>query len=373
VNILKDRLLKESECSSGRKKFPVVMYPKENQSFERILGEIADRKIELMASLHKNGSILFRNCKIKNYYSFGRILKALNIPPCNDGEYYGEVLRDYLKSEKGVMDVTFSPSPDSSVIPPHTEAYYWYKQPKYISFYCEETNCRYGETPLFNCVDIMEDIPDQLLNRLKNIKAVMEYRLSSDPLINESDTSARQMKNTWQRSFATTDKSQVERELDRDDVEYHWEENGRLLMKVYVKLVSRHPDTGELCFRGVRYPFNNNKKFMMKNYILPRLGLRKYLKFLIRDLHLNVMVKFNLIDSRDLFWVDSLDGVNLSKKENVILTNSYFKNVSIFKWQTDDMLIVDNIKLAHARLNVDSLRKIKIFISQYVDNKKIEF
>ena len=90
------------------------------------------------------------------------------------------------------------------------------------------------------------------------------------------------------------------------------------------------------------------------------------MNFLIQDFQLKVKLKFNLIDPRDFCWVDSLKDVNLSKKDKDILTNAYFKNVAIFKWQTDDMLIVDNIKCAHARLNVDSLRKIKIFIRTYL-------
>ena len=369
MKMLKNRFLTKSECVSEVKKFPVVMCPEDNQSFENTAKEIADRKIELLTSLHESGALLFRNCNIKSHENFVRILEMLDISPCDNHEYYGEVMRDNLGAVKGVMDVTFSSN--SSVIIPHTEAFYWFKQPKYISFFCEETNCRYGETPLFNCVEILRDIPDELLNKLKDKKILMEFRFSSGPSSISSNNSGWQKKNTWQRAFGTEDRSIVEAILNRDDVEFKWEASGSLFVGVHVKLISTHPKTGERCFRGILYPSNNNRNFMIKNYIRPRMGWLHYLNLSLRDLHRNIKMKINRIDARDCLWVARLVGASLSKREKDILTNAYFKNVSIFRWRSDDMILIDNVKVGHARLNVDSTRKIKIYIGRYFDQSEI--
>lgn len=362
MTILKSRFLSEAECTFETKRFPIVLSPSLNQPFDAILDEISARRTELLEILHRNGAILLRNCNIENIRDFHRVLEVIEVLPAGNHEYYGEVIRNKIGSHG--REVTLVG--DDDVVIPHTEAYYWYRQPKYISFYCEQSDCEAGETPLFDCAGIMKSIPSDLLGKLKGAKVLMQYIYASESRTRASrQYPTVQLKNTWQRIFETRDKKEVERELDRDDVEFCWMNNDELLVKVVTDLISKHPATGQLCFRGVRYPSRSNHEYMLKEFIKPRLGDRTYGTLAA------LLFKFRSSDPRRYFWTDSIVDMELSKREENDLTEAYFKNCSIFRWKTGDMILIDNLKMAHARLNVDAHRKICIFIGEYFDQKKL--
>ena len=184
----------------------------------------------------------------------------------------------------------------------------------------------------------------------------------------ETDRSAisqTQIKNTWQQVFNTQDKSVVEKALDRDDVEYDWKRTGALLVKVYVYLIAKHPMTGEKCFRGVRYLSLDSLIYMSKHFIQPRLGVLSSAKLIVKALLAKT------IDTRKIYRTDSLVGSDLSRKEKRFLVETYFNNCAIFKWQTGDLLLVDNIKVGHARLNIKGERNIYAFAGEYIDQLKL--
>ena len=69
-------------------------------------------------------------------------------------------------------------------------------------------------------------------------------------------------------------------------------------------------------------------------------------------------------------WKTSLkNGPQLSVSEQECLSEIFFKNSTIFRWRSGDVLVVDNIKTAHGRLNIDAPRTIHVFLSEYVDQR----
>jgi alpha-ketoglutarate-dependent taurine dioxygenase len=363
VPIIDKRLLSEAEYSkeSTNRKIPTVFSPGTMQPFEAVLQEIRERKDELLNQMCQDGAILLRGFDIKSLEDCHCVLEAIGIPLNSDDLCVGEVIRK--KVDDYASEVTMQDS--NEVVPPHTEGYFWYRQPKSISFYCEKANCRYGETPLFDCVNILKALPPKLLRKLQGKKVLMQFEYSAS----ETDRSAiskTQIKNTWQQVFNTQDKSVVEKALDRDDVEYDWKRTGALLVKVYVDLIAKHPMTGEKCFRGVRYLFLDSLIYMSKHFIRPRLGVLSSAKLIVKALLAKT------IDTRKVYWTDSLVGINLCRKEKRLLVEAYFNNCAIFKWQTGDLLLVDNIKVGHARLNIKGERNIYAFAGEYIDQKKLE-
>ena len=362
MTIIEKRLLTEAEYSkeSTNRKIPTVFSPGTKQPLEEVLQEIGERKDELLNQMNQDGAILLRNFDINSLEDCRRVLEAIGIPLHSDDLCVGEVIRK--KVDDYASEVTMQDS--NELVPPHTEAYFWYRQPKSISFYCEKANCRYGETPLFDCVNIFKAIPPGLLHKLQGKKVLMQFEYSASET-DRSAISSTQIKNTWQQVFKTQDKSVVEKALDRDDVEYAWKPNGALLVKVHVDLIAKHPVTGEKCFRGVRYLSLDSLIYMSKHFIRPRLGVLSSMKLTVKALLAKT------IDTRRIYWTDSLVDSSLSRKEKRLLVEIYFNNCAIFKWKTGDLLLIDNIKMGHARLNIKGERNIYAFMGEYIDQKAL--
>ena len=66
-----------------------------------------------------------------------------------------------------------------------------------------------------------------------------------------------------------------------------------------------------------------------------------------------------------------LEGKALTKSQEQTLAATLFDHSTIFRWHKGDVLIVDNIRVAHGRLNVDSDRTMHVFLSKYFAQEKL--
>jgi alpha-ketoglutarate-dependent taurine dioxygenase len=52
------------------------------------------------------------------------------------------------------------------------------------------------------------------------------------------------------------------------------------------------------------------------------------------------------------------EGPDFTPEEQETIANTIYDCSTIFRWQQDDMLVIDNIRTAHGRLNVKGERSI---------------
>ena len=98
-----------------------------------------------------------------------------------------------------------------------------------------------------------------------------------------------------------------------------------------------------------------------------RLYARNRLKFAVHS----TLERLGVLDPKDDIWTDRLVGKDLSRNEKRSLVRIYFENCAIFRWQSGDMVLLDNLKTAHAGLNIDAEREISLFTSQYIDKRDV--
>lgn len=85
----------------------------------------------------------------------------------------------------------------------------------------------------------------------------------------------------------------------------------------------------------------------------------------------SLLSEYNWVEHQRYAWKTSIQNLHLSKTEIKEITNAIFKNMTVFRWKTGDVLLIDNIKTAHGRLNIDGDRTLHVFISTYIDQKII--
>jgi hypothetical protein len=169
--------------------------------------------------------------------------------------------------------------------------------------------------------------------------------------------------------FSTDAKEEVERVLSsRGDVDFIWGKNDTLKIQITKSAFATHPVTGERCFRAMRLCDFNNVQYMVRELAKDQMSYLNYLSVTSAVGLASWLVSMPWVEHERHSWKTSFkDGTELSKAEKDALTKTLFDNSTIFRWHSGDALVVDNIKTAHARLNVDSHRKLHVFLSEYLE------
>jgi hypothetical protein len=261
--------------------------------------------------------------------------------------------------------------PPELVIAPHNESAFWYKQPEYISFFCQETQALAGQTPIIDCAKVAADFSAELREKLSQSEVINEYVF--DDLDSNKTLVKGQKRNTWQVAFQTGDKKIVEAiASERDDVDLFWRKGGSLHIQIKSAAFAKHPTTGELCFRAMRAYDFANVKYMLQEFAKDQMPYGKYLTSKSIIGLSSWLTSKNVVEHQKYSWKTTIqNGPELSPEEVVNVTDTLFKHATIFRWHPGDVLLIDNVKGAHGRLNVDAKRVIHVFMSKYVDQNSI--
>lgn len=346
---------------------PKILSTPSGMSVSDFLAQVKGNQSELREQLASHGALLFRKCGVKTTDDFHQLLNSLNIEPCDPNHYYGEVMR--ASTGDNVMEPTLVP-PDL-VIAPHNESAFWYKQPEYISFFCQETHALGGQTPIIDCAKVAADFSPELREKLLESSAVNEYVF--DDLHSNKTLVKGQKRNSWQVAFQTSERDVVEAiAAERNDVELFWRKAGALHVKIKSAVFATHPTTGQLCFRAMRAFDFANVKYMLQEFAKDQMPYSKYLSSKSIIGLSSWLTSKKLVEHQKYSWKTTIqDGPELTPEQRTSVTDTLFKHATIFRWHPEDVLVIDNVKTAHGRLNVDAKRVIHVFMSKYIDQKTI--
>jgi len=312
--------------------------------------------------LTEHGAVLFRGCGIADVHQFERLMAALGIRSTDPEHYYGEVVR------AGTGKLTLEPTlmPADMVIAPHNECAFWYAQPLFIAFFCESTEARYGQTPLLDCAAVAASFSPTVREKLSEMEVVSEYVF--DSVAAGTELVKGQNRNAWQRAFRVETRDEVDAFLaERPDVSLNWRKGDRLHLQVRTGAFARHPMSGETCFRALRAFDFRNLQYMLSEWAKGQLPARKRLASKGLAGLGAWLAGTGLMEHQRYAWKTSLNGPKLTRPEQAHITETIFAHASIFRWHAGDVLVVDNVKTAHARLNVDAPRCLHVYMSEDVD------
>lgn len=343
---IKCRLLEPQELSRPTKEtnFPIVIEGTKDVSFDFLHNFAKKHKDALKDLLVKHGAILFRGFEVINSEHFQIIMSALTENLASS--YDGPAIRRTVSSNV----FTTTEIADNAMTPPHTEIAYAYKRPGILAFYCNIEPLIYGETPLFNCASVYNALSKEgkeILDR--GVKYIRKHP-KKYPKFFELIGAGR-IGTSWTQRYGTENKQEVEKAVEASGFEFEWGKHDELKIISYPPAVITHPITNKKnvnifylhyynAFKSIqlfknRYSFWVRFKLILSTIIMALSGKgvsltklythneKPFPRFLVKELH-------------NLFWEHSV----------------------IFRWKKNDVLVIDNIALAHGRMNVSGPRKI---------------
>jgi alpha-ketoglutarate-dependent taurine dioxygenase len=282
---------------------------------------VEEHKSLLESYLIKQGGILLRNFNIYSISEFNRIVRSL----CPNLLDY--VHRSTPRTKLGGKIYTATEYPADRVIPLHNENAYSKSWPSKIFFFSVIVASEGGETPIADSRDVYKRIDPQIRKKFEE-HGVMYTRNYTKGI----DLS-------WQEVFQTLEKEEVERYCKEHSIEFEWKKGTpELTTRQTCQATIIHPVSGEPIW------FNQAHLFHISSLDeVSRLSL-------IKELGEEAIPRSASYGSGEPFEEEVLDHIR----------KIYAAEKVKFKWQKGDIMILDNVLMAHGREPYKGERKIAV-------------
>jgi alpha-ketoglutarate-dependent taurine dioxygenase len=269
--------------------------------------------------LRRAGAVLFRGFGILDEHGFTEVAQAM----CTPMAY---VYRSTPRTHLGNNVYTATEYPANRVIPVHCENTYQRDWPMRLVFMCERAARVGGETPLAHVARTTAELDPRIkeLFLRKKLLYVRNYRTGLDL--------------PWQTVFQTDSKREVEGYCEDHGIEWEWVSEDHLRTRQTCEALMEHPDTGELLWVNQAHLFHVSS--------LPA-DVRRALTNLYgeQDLPRNALHG---------------DGSPLDDAHLAAVRAAFEKHTVAFPWQAGDVLLVDNMAIAHGRNTFEGERRVLV-------------
>lgn len=228
--------------------------------------------------------------------------------------------------------------PPHQHIPLHNEQAYTRDWPMKIWFYCMQPAEEGGSTPIADSRAIYRDIPADLRDAFSR-RGLMYVRNYGNGL----DLS-------WQDVFGTQSKDDVERYCRAQGIEWEWKADGELRTRQICQATALHPETGEAVW------FNQAHLFHVSN-----------LEPEVRETLLNLVTERDL--PRNVYYGD---GAPIEAPALDAIRGVLERNKIAFPWRQGDVLMLDNMLVAHGRAPFRGARKVIVAMAEPAGGRTAE-
>ncbi len=322
VRLAKLELVRITELAAGQR-LPLLAEP---ATADVDLAEwAAAERTALEGRLRRRGAILFRGFGVRSVTAFERFAGAV-CDELYDG--YGDLPRE----DVGASTYTSTFYPPDRFIHFHNESSQLHCWPLKQMFCCLQAARKGGETPITDGREVYKALDPALRRRFRD-QGLVYVRNFVEGL----DVS-------WQEFFATAERDQVEATCRGADIEVDWRPGGGLRTFKRAPAVARHPQTGETVF------FN---QIQVHHPALLEPEERESLVSMLGEDGLPRDVRFG-------------DGtpIEASIVEELV---AVYRELSVrFRWCEGDVLLLDNMLIAHSRNPFAGERKIIVAMGEMV-------
>jgi alpha-ketoglutarate-dependent taurine dioxygenase len=321
VNMTPDTLVKTEYLEPGRT-LPVVIRPVIDGL--NPMTWVSSHTEFIETKLLEHGAILFRNFNVKSTAEFEQFIMTIS------GELldytYGSTPRSHVSGH--IYTSTEYPADQS--IPLHNEMSYSTNWPMKIWFFCIQAAAKGGETPIGPSRQVFKRIPPRISERFiqKKVMYVRNYGGGLDL--------------PWQSVFQTESKAEVENYCRRAGIHFEWKDGNRLRTRQVCQAVAHHPKTGEAVW------FNQAHLFHVSS-----------LQRAARELLLSTFNEEDL--PRNAYYGD---GSPIESSVLDEIRQAYEKEAVIFPWRDGDILVLDNMLVAHGRAPFSGPRKVVVGMTE---------
>ncbi len=321
VKVSKSELVTK-EYLKNSPNIPLIVKPKVERL--NLISWAINNQEFIKTHLLKHGGILFRDFEIGKVEQFQKFMKAIF---GNLLEYsYGSTPRSKVNGKI----YTSTEYPPDQIIPLHNEMSYTSNYPMKIAFYCLQPALEGGRTPIADSRRVFQRIKPKIREKFQE-KKIMYVRNYSN-----------QLDLPWEKVFQTNNKSQVEQYCHQAGIEFEWKDNNHLKTIEICQAVAKHPQTREMVW------FNQAHLFHISNL---NSNVRENLLAIFKEEEL----------PRNTYYGDG------SPIEDTVLDEirTIYNEESIsFIWEKGDLLLLDNLLLAHGRTSFIGHRKVVVAMSE---------
>lgn len=284
----------------------------------------------IQSQLLKHGAILFRSFGVSSIEAFQAFAEATSSGGLLDYTFRSTPRR---KVSGGIYTSTEYPQDQS--IPMHNEMSYTRSWPMKIWFYCVKASPQGGATPIAHSAKVFQRVNPEIREKFlrHGVMYVRNYREGLDL--------------SYQEVFGTSNRAEIERFCQEADIECEFDARGRLQTRQKCQAIAVHPRTGETVW------FNQAHLFHISS--------------------LDPAYSASLLAT---YGQDGLprnsyygDGATIAESELNEIREAFRREAVSFPWAEGDVLMLDNMLVAHGREPFSGPRKIVVAMAEQHPSK----
>ena len=321
VNIAQDKLIKTDHVQPDQT-LPLVIQP--TVDGVDLLSWAESNRTYVDKELSKYGAALFRGFNIESIERFEAFTRKL-APELMD---YSERSSPRSQVQGAVFTSTDHPADQPIVL--HNEQSYTLNWMMKLWFYCAQPSLSGGGTPIADSRNIYRRLNPALVEAFaqKQVLYMRNYGVG--------------MGLPWQEAFQTQDKAEAEAHCRAANIDFTWLDDNRLRTQQVRPAIRQHPKTGEMVW------FNHALFFHVTS-----------LEAETRDALLAGY------DETDLpFNTYYGDGTPFEPEVLAEIRDAFEQETKHFTWQQGDILMVDNMLVAHGRQPFEGPRKVVVAMAE---------
>jgi alpha-ketoglutarate-dependent taurine dioxygenase len=285
----------------------------------------AEHRDALLSAVREHGSLVVRGLRLREAAEVEAVFRRL-------GSLMIE--REAFAARKRYSDGVYSSSkwPPNQQMCMHHELSYALEVPSLMLFACLTAPKAGGATPVADSPAVLQALPADLVERFQRLGWLLIRNYSED--IGASIAEA----------FGTDDRDAVESYCRANAIKFEWQPDGGLRTWQRRSAVVRHPRTGERCW------FN---QIAFLNEWTIDAEVREYLVDMYGEDGLPFNTRFG---NGDPVGADVVQAINEVYEAHAVRE----------PWQAGDLLLVDNVRSAHAREPFEGPREVVVAMADAV-------
>jgi len=326
---IKTNNLIRTEPLQPNSSIPLVVLP--NIDDLDLVGWAASQRAFLQQLLLRHGGLLFRNFRIAGAAQFQKFVTAIS----------GEAL-EYMEQTSPRHKVhgniyTSTEYPPSHRIFLHNENSYSTTWPLKIMFFCETAPVDRGETPIADVRRVYARIPENIRDRFARDGWMLVRNFGTGYGV------------SWETAFQTRDRDEITIYCQKHGIECEWRSSDQLRIRQRRPAIATHPVTKELVWF-------NHATFFHVSTLDPEMRNTLLAEFAEEDLPYNTYYS---------------DGSPIEPEVLEVLRGAYEAETIKFPWQEHDLLLLDNMLVAHGRSPFSGPRKILVGMAEQSQSLEI--
>lgn len=294
---------------------------------QEFLSELLFRREWLDETLQQHGGLLIRGLGVDTPDKLSEVIQQAGFEPMS--YLRGTTPRSRLSKDIYTSTEAIRILP----IPLHNEMSYTSPVPRVLAFACQQPAGHGGATPVADMGAVYRDIPITIRQEFEARGVRYTQYVNAKPRLFR--------KRYWSAMFDTTDPARVEEICASQGVEVTWQKDNSLRLQNVRPATLVHPTTGETIWFNQAHIFHHTfwSHLLRARRVGAALAMRAY-------------VGFNRLLRREgkyPFEATFGDGGEIPKRVMEEVRNVLDHHTKRFTWQRGDLLLLDNLRIAHAR------------------------